>query len=197
MPKIVDEAERRETFLTASLHVIAWEGFGALTMRRVADAANCTTGALTHYFTDKEALLIATLQAAHTKTANRMAEVAQAELSDFLRLRAILLESLPLDDIRLREWKVWLAFWSASSSQPNLAKENAERYAEWRRLIERLLTPFSPNVSSDAETLIALVDGLGLGLVRHCGTTVQLAERRAACQNILDRYLNDQWGVEA
>ena len=50
--------------------VIATEGLRGATLRRVAAEAGCTTGALTHYFADRQALLTAALQAAQRQTGN-------------------------------------------------------------------------------------------------------------------------------
>ena len=53
MPKTVDPIEKRAEFVTASWNVIAERGFDAVSLRSVAAAAGCTTGALTHYFSDR------------------------------------------------------------------------------------------------------------------------------------------------
>lgn len=190
MPKTVDAAERRAEFIAASWNVIAEQGFDAVTMRSIAAAAGCTTGALTHYFTDRHALLVETLRAAHTAAAERMASVADAADSDFTRLRSVLLESLPLDDERLREWKVWLAFWGASMSEPALARENTRRYADWRHAVRDLLKPLSTTADADAELLIALIDGLGLRIARHTDGGRSLARKQSDCRAALDRYLH-------
>lgn len=195
MPKVVDSEERRDQFVSASLKVIAGEGFSAFTMRRVADVAGCTTGSLTHYFEDKDTLLVATLRSAHASASSRMANAVNAAASDFERLRAVLLESLPLDDNRLLEWRVWLAFWSASSGNSFLTHENSQRYTEWRSLVEQLLSPLSKCAQADAGVLVALVDGLGLGLTQHSGDAAALSAERSKCQHTLDGYLQSQFGT--
>ena len=190
MPKTVDPIEKRAEFIAASWNVIAEQGFGAVSMRNVAAAAGCTTGALTHYFSDRNTLLIEVLRAAHMAAAKRMVAIADASVSDFQRLRAVLLESLPLDDERLREWRVWLAFWEASMSDQKLAMENQKRYSEWQALVADLLTPLSKNAETAAEFLIALVDGLGLGIVRCIDGDAGLARQQSKCLHVLDHALN-------
>jgi len=190
MPKTVDPIERRAEFIAASWNVIAEQGFAAVSMRSVAAAAGCTTGALTHYFSDRNTLLIKTLRAAHMAAAKRMAAVAETSHSDVERLRAVLLESLPLDDERVREWRVWLAFWEASMSDAALAAENRRRYAEWRSLVHNLLKPISKQVEADAELLVALVDGLGLNIVRQTGADASMVSQQSTCRAVLDRALD-------
>lgn len=190
MPKQVDPTKKRSEFIAASWNVIAEQGFGAVSMRSVAAAAGCTTGALTHYFSDRHALLVEALKAAHVAARDRMASKAALADTDFQRLRGVLLESLPLDDQRIREWKVWLAFWGASMSDAALSAENHQRYDEWQQAIQRLLRPLSDNPTADAALLIALIDGLGLGVVRDSEGGQRLIEKQTECRSTIDRFLN-------
>lgn len=189
MPKQVDPAEKRKELITASWNVIADKGFRAVTMRNVAAAAGCTTGALTHYFSDRHALLVDALKTAHEAARVRMTQVAETADTDFQRLHLVLLESLPLDDRRLREWKVWLAFWEASMNDKALSAENHRRYTEWNSAIRHLLQPLSETASADAELLVTLIDGLGLGVVRHANDGGNLALKQAECCTVLERFL--------
>ncbi len=139
--------------------VIAAEGLDAATMRRIADEAGCTTGRITHYFSDKHAVLIAVLRSVHRAAGQRMMRrMREATPSD--RLRLVLQEALPLDDVRLTEWKVWLAFWGRATDDPELADEQRSRYREWATLVGQLLDR-DPN-DPEVDRLIAVIDGIGL-----------------------------------
>ena len=63
MPRVVDVEQRRAELTDATARLIAKSGIGAATMRDVAAEAGWTTGALTHYFTDKRDLLLHTFRA--------------------------------------------------------------------------------------------------------------------------------------
>jgi AcrR family transcriptional regulator len=63
VPKIVDVEQRRADLTDAAARLIARSGIESATMREVAAEAGLTTGALTHYFTDKHELLLTTFQA--------------------------------------------------------------------------------------------------------------------------------------
>lgn len=167
MPKNVNLFEKRADFVSASCNVIAESGFEAVTLRKVAARAGYTTGSLTHYFEDRKSLLIETLRSVHLAAADRMREAASDQASDAARLHNIVMEALPLDSVRLREWKVWIAFWGTATADPELAKENKNRYDEWRSIIEHHLGPASAARKRDARHLIALIDGIGLGIVRN------------------------------
>lgn len=54
-----DREGRRTELLTAAVTVIAREGFAGASLRKVAEHAGCTTGAVTYYFANKEAMVIA------------------------------------------------------------------------------------------------------------------------------------------
>lgn len=165
MPKAVDAAARRELFVEVAADLIAAEGLEGASLRRVAAAAGCTTGAVTHYFDSREALLAAVLRRAHDAVRARMDRAPGAEGDPAARLRAVLLESLPLDTGRRREWLVWLAFWAASTSDPWLSDENRTRYRMWRDRIVQLLSSLSATPETVADLLVALIDGLGLELI--------------------------------
>lgn len=57
-----DHDARRATLLSAAISVIAQEGYAAASMRKVAEKAACTTGALTYYFANREEMVIAVIE---------------------------------------------------------------------------------------------------------------------------------------
>ena len=193
MPKIVDPDQKRAELVAASWQVIATEGLRGATLRRVAAEAGCTTGALTHYFADRQALLTAALQAAQRQTGLRMLEASRRELGDRQRLEAVLLEALPLDETRLEEWRVWLAFWGESMCDPELAAEDARRYDEWRTMLRSVVRPLvedAKQVESEVEHLIALVDGLGLRVARETKSETERERDWAAVRKVLQQHLD-------
>lgn len=164
MPKIVDHDTRRREIVEASWQVIAGEGLDGVTMRKIAAAAGCTTGRLTHYFANREELVLAALRAVYDAAASRMAAVQDASGPLRKRLLQMLEETLPLDDTRLREWKIWIAFWGAAAADRTLAEENDDRHDRWRASILPLIREIAPSSDAvyEAERLVGIVNGLGL-----------------------------------
>jgi len=192
MPKIVDHDKKREEFLLASREVIAEEGLNAATLRRVSAQAGCTTGSLTRYFSDRNTLVIETLRLAHFAAASRMRVAANKATSDYDRLEQVLLESLPLNDKRLQEWRVWLAFWGATNGEPELLTENETRYKEWQTVLATLLEPLlssKSDIEQEAYNLRALIDGYGLGIALSGSNTRRLKEAQKRCKLQLMAYL--------
>jgi len=168
VPKIVDHDARRAEIIEASWRVIAAEGLPGLSMRKIADAAGCTTGRLTHYFANREEIVLAALRAVYDATAVRLRRVRRP-LPARERLVAYLEETLPLDRERLLEWQVWIAFWSAAATNPALAKENDERIAGWIDALTPMVAAAATHVDAarESQTLVALVNGVGLQAAVH------------------------------
>ena len=168
MPKVVDARLRRSEFVDATWRVIRKEGLPAATLRRVAAEARCTTGALTHYFSNREALLVQALCAAHFAAGARMVAAARRVRGDLKRLETLVLEALPLDALRMNEWKTHLTFWGEACDNEKLRSENARRFAEWGQLLEEYMAPIVPGHKArrrEAMLLMGLIDGLALRLV--------------------------------
>ena len=58
MPKVVNHDQRRAELVAATWEVVADEGVEGATLRRIAEVAGCTTGRVTHYFENKDQLLL-------------------------------------------------------------------------------------------------------------------------------------------
>ena len=192
MAKIVDPVLKREELLTASLKVIARLGLNQTTLRRVAQEAGCTTGTLTHYYPHRSTLLFAALEWAQASAARRMIGVAREASSDGDRLRRTVLEALPLDDARVQEWRIWLAYWGAAPGHPMLVLEHEERYGAWRELLTVVLAPLcasAEQVVLEVDTLLALIDGLGIRVCLARAVPSHLAAERRAIVATVDRYM--------
>jgi AcrR family transcriptional regulator len=164
MPKVVDIEQRRAELTEAAARLIARSGIESATMREVAAEAGWTTGALTHYFSDKRELLLTTFQ---TSLANRRAQrPADADADPAAQLRASLEGALPLDESRRRHWMVTIAFCSHAAGDAELAAVQRAAYREFREHIAALarrggLTE-AGTAQAYAERLIAVADGIAV-----------------------------------
>lgn len=164
MPRVVDIEQRRAELTEATARVIARSGIEAATMREIASEAGWTTGALTHYFTDKHDLLLATFQA--SLAARRSLRAGRAHESPGDRLRASLEGALPLDADRRRHWLVTLACCIQATGDEQLATAQRDAYREFRDHVAGLVRESSIATDDDArsvaERLIAIVDGVAM-----------------------------------
>jgi AcrR family transcriptional regulator len=169
MPKVVDHDQRRRELLEATAAVIAAEGIQAATVRRIAAECGCTTGLVTHYFAEKDELVIGALRQVNSVSAERM--LARARRASGLEaLRAVLMECLPLTGAARQEWHVWLSFWGVAWTSAALSAEHRVHYEVWRASIHNALrdaarlgqTKPGLDLREATDRLVALVDGLGL-----------------------------------
>ena len=122
MPKVVDHEQRREELAAAVWRLASRDGLDAVTIRGVAAEAGWSTGALHHYFSDKEELLLFALKTVADRVGRRVA-TARAESAEPLELaRALLAIGLPLDEERRDETRVWFAFLGLALTRPPLAR---------------------------------------------------------------------------
>jgi TetR/AcrR family transcriptional repressor of bet genes len=184
MPKVVDHAARRAELVDAAWRVIAAEGLEAATVRRIAQAAGCTTGLVTHYFESKDDMLVAALREVHRRAGQRMIRhVGGADIEPVLL--EVILDALPLDQDRQLEWKVWLAFWGRAATDERLRQEQQRRYAEWRGLLGKLIRRARPHdTAADRRTAVDLIagaiDGLGIQAILEPAKFTDARLHRAA-----------------
>src|SRR5436190_17447299 len=113
MPVSVDREERRQQVIAVASRLIAEAGLDAVTVRDVASAADCSTAIVSHYFHNKKELLFLTYRASIDRATERANLAVGADGTD---LRGLLAQIMPLDDERLIEWKIWIAFWAKAVS---------------------------------------------------------------------------------
>jgi AcrR family transcriptional regulator len=182
---------RRNEIIEATWRAIATIGLEKTTMRRIADDVNCTTGLVTHYFASKDDLLLAALKKI-TLTGDKRMRQAASGLVGLARLRGLVLSVLPLDEARVLEWRVWLAFWGRAYSTPRLRKEQQARYRAWRQSIQRAVEdavslgelPASTRAEEETTYLVALIVGLSVNAV--VGGNQRESE---SASTILDRHI--------
>lgn len=170
MPRVVDHVQRRRQLTDATAREIDRVGLAAVRLRDVAKAAGWTTGAVTHYFADKRELLLATFRS-RTELAHARFEAAVAAGGAMLdaKLDAV----LPLDEERLLNWKVWLAFWGAAVGDAELAAEQRHRYETFRVGLEDAVRSdqaagrIAPDIPPAyvARQLATLLDGIAVQVV--------------------------------
>src|SRR3954462_13123851 len=101
MPISVDREERRGQVIAVASRLIAEAGLEAVTVRDVAEAAQCSTAIVSHYFRNKRELLLLTYNSSIEISMRRSAAALAASGGD---LKAFLVEIMPVDEQRLIEW---------------------------------------------------------------------------------------------
>ena len=89
------------------------------------------------------------------------------------RLEQMIFVALPLDLIDRDDWKVWIAFLGYSIGREHLIQEHRKRYDLLRQIISQELADLQStnliradlDLTLEANALVALVDGIGAGVV--------------------------------
>ncbi|NCJ06322.1 TetR family transcriptional regulator [Synechococcales cyanobacterium C] len=163
------QRDRRYEVSEAAWRVIVREGLDRTSMRAIAHELACTTGVVTHYFRDKQDLILFALHQVTQALLQGMRAVQQQPLGCD-RLVAMLLTFLPLDTKQRDILKVWVAFLGYAVGRPELMAEHQRSAGELRALVmaelqalqgaQYLRADLDPAVEANA--LLALVNGLGL-----------------------------------
>lgn len=130
MPAKGDHEARRADVAEAVWRVLATHGFGGLTMRAVATEMGASTGLLTHYFTNKRALVRYAHEIAAERTDNR--PLLHADAPGLAALRVALVNVLPVTPDSAAMSRVWVSFWDAALDDEDLSEAQRARYERWR-----------------------------------------------------------------
>jgi AcrR family transcriptional regulator len=161
--------DRRLEVSEAAWRVIVREGLDRTSMRAIAQEMNCTTGVVTHYFRNKQELILFAL---HQVTERLQALMAGAIVgrSGGDRLVAMLSSFLPIDGERQEILRVWVAFLGYAVGREDLMADHQQSAGELRQVImqELVMLQTQQIIRSDldpeveANTLLALVNGISL-----------------------------------
>jgi AcrR family transcriptional regulator len=178
MPIQVDREVQREHGTSLAARLVAQEGVAALTFRRVAGAAGSSTAIVSTYFTDKRDLLLSTFRAAASRTTVRFEAAINAGGS----LQDCLEAWLPLDEDRLTDWRVILAFWGVAVTDPELAAVQDGHVGRAQARVEKLLRAErgdDPPAERErrAQQILALMLGIALQAVFEPAASASLPQR--------------------
>jgi AcrR family transcriptional regulator len=130
-------------------------------MRDIAAEAGFANGALKPYFPSKDRLLDFAFEHIFGQT-NRRMEAATAGLTGLAALRAYCHEILPLDDEKLSEARVAVAFWQKALQDPSKAALHDRSMEQWRESLADLLASAGCS-PTELETAVGAIMDLVLG----------------------------------
>lgn len=165
MPKVGMQPIRRSQLIHATLEAVDQVGMDA-SIALIARLAGVSNGIISHYFQDKNGLLLATMR--HLMTALSLAVRDRRQLleddSPRAHIRVIIEGNFDDSQVNGPAMKTWLAFWASSMHQPSLRR--LQRIND-HRLYSNICCEFRRVLPQDeartaARGLAALIDGLWL-----------------------------------
>ncbi|MEO0983736.1 MAG: TetR/AcrR family transcriptional regulator [Pseudomonadota bacterium] len=155
MPKIVDHEERRRAIASAAVDAVAAHGLDGVKLADIARAAEVTTGAVSHYFEDKDAVLAAALEEVCTRLFIKIGEPDGPPSFDDLA------SCLPDDEESRKEWRVWLAYWGRAPFSERLSEIHRQYYLEIETAVVEDIEDVAEDPRLAAAAIIAAIDGVG------------------------------------
>ena len=155
-----DRDERRWKIAEIAADIIARDGLDATTVRRVAAEAGFSTTIVTHYFAEKQELLLWAFRLVAIRAYERFDSVVARHPTNIVEA---LLSVTATDEASARGWRVYLAFWEKALVEPVFA-------AEQRLWIETAMTRIAKvvqcgyGVRSDAKRIVQLLIAVAQGI---------------------------------
>lgn len=179
----IDPAQRRDEIVAATWGLLVDGGVEAATMRRIATAADATTGRVTHHFASRTEVLVAALVEVDRRRQVRIGHHAGLDAVD--QLRSVLIDYMPLDTFRLHEQRVWMAL--SSTGIPELRDEVGRQQAEWDRRVEDLVSAVRGPIR-DSDLVPMMLGAVVAGLSQRLALDATHRSRRDA-ERVLDDVL--------
>ncbi|WP_163747330.1 TetR/AcrR family transcriptional regulator [Mycolicibacterium helvum] len=176
MPKRIDHRARERDVAEAAWKVVARDGVGQLSVRKVAEEAKLATGSLRRAFPTQDALRAYCLELVRERAQARVDTVDQSlPVSEFVE--ECLQQLLPLDDDRRLEMEVFIAIGVLALTDNALrgpyGKVHDMLAVGCSSLLRMVAHDSAPGdicddeINTESKRLHALVDGLALHLVRQ------------------------------
>lgn len=158
----VDHDDRRRRIAEVCVDVIGREGLEAATIRRIAAEVGFSTTIVTHYFADKQELLVWAYRVLAEEAEAHFAAVAARDPADLV---GSLLAMTAADETGLRRWRAYVAFWDRASRDPVFAAEQRMRIEDALARIAQVVRARNGergDVGRISRLLNALVQGISV-----------------------------------
>jgi betaine-aldehyde dehydrogenase len=164
MARIEAEDRRRRQLIEATIDTLADEGFVATTLAEIGSRAHVSPGLISHYFTDKDGLLEATLRNLASRLSRGVSQRLRAARTPRERVQGVIDATLAPEEFEPKTCSVWLAFWGQVIHSERLRR--VQRVYQ-RRMLSNLthaLRRIVPHREAQriAVGLAAMIDGLWL-----------------------------------
>lgn len=135
MPAVVDHDERRDLIAQVTKEIISESGIKGVTIRNVARRAGFSATIISHYFRDKQHMLVFAYESVLRDADERARHVLDAG-GDLMACFEVL---LPFGKANLTDWQAWFGFWGTVTADPALVAVRLEGLEETQRMFRHIL----------------------------------------------------------
>ena len=160
--RVVDHEERRRKIAEVAMDLIARIGLEATTLDRIAKEMGASIRIITHYFPDKDTLLLWVYRAMALQGQHPIQDVIAHDPAD---LPGALMALCGGDEATLNRWRVYVAFWDKAARSPQFAAEQQLWIERTLATISEIIiarTSSAASVRQLAMELISLVYGMSV-----------------------------------
>ena len=181
----VDHDERRRRIAEVAIDIIAREGLDAATIRRIASEMGASIRAITHYFADKDELLLAAYRIMALQGESRVREAVSHDPADLVGGLAAM---TAMDDGAFHHWRVYVSFWDRAARDPVFAAEQRVWIENaLKRVIRMIAARGGPQEDAREIALQLLAFVQGVSVQRLCDPE---SWSRPAIENALRRQVD-------
>ncbi|MCM3635750.1 TetR/AcrR family transcriptional regulator [Paenibacillus camelliae] len=193
MPKVVDHSIKKKDIADIAWRIIETEGIEKASIRRIASEAGMSSGALRHYFSTQDELLLFIMDYFLDRGKERSDNKSWSK-KPLIAVQEILLELVPVNRDKQTETGVWLVFAIRSLTSVVLTKKKYELTEGVYILMEAVLEILIKagyinkdiNIEIEKLRLSAVIEGLSIhALLRPDIFTIKKTEQ------IITHHLNE------
>jgi len=188
--QVVDHDVRRQEIADVALDLIAREGLEATTLNRIAKEMGASIRVITHYYRDKDTLLLWVYRTMTEQSQRHIAEAMERDPDD---LAGVLMALSCGDDETLKRWRVYVAFWDKAARSPAFAQAQRKGSDEALDLVSAIIRRLSGarrDPRQAATELIALVYGISVQRILDPASWTPDAIEKLICRRVRDLELS-------
>lgn len=163
MPKVVDHDQYRRELLGKCFDLFAAKGYGAVTMRQIAQGLDVSTGTLYHYFPNKEALFCQLIEEQTQRDILVFLAEAGAAQSLPERIKALINFVVKNIDYFSKQMLLWMDFWQQQEQIERQGHESLKRSD--RQVRQALIDYLQIQETAIADLILNFLNGLILDYI--------------------------------
>lgn len=187
MPVLVDHAKTRDHIAELACGIVAREGLHSLSMRRIAAEAGTSRAIVSTYFRDMRDLVLATFQ---WVAAQQVRQFEEAEAQGF-GVAGCVEALLPLDQKRLSDWRVTIAYLGYAAADEELAAIERQRLdgavIRFEKLLmkEQDLSRPTATIRREAQRIVSSLLGVAIDYAFDPSAQAQPRMRRQMVERVI------------
>lgn len=161
------QSSHRDKALVAAAQLFSTYGYSRVRITDIAQNAGISAASVLYHFKSKPAIYLSCLEHVTQLSVDSVDQILDGPGTSFSKLYQLTITHLPDDPETRKQWAVWLQLWGSSPTDDSIKSATQNAYTTWYDAVEKLVSAaqhdgWLPEDALLAETLTALIDGLGI-----------------------------------